>query len=433
MKRLIECASRSGARFEIYSRSSETTAVTVENSELKAVESAISSGVSLRLLKDGLSGFSFTRNLTDPSGFVENAMASLKAGVKADFSFPGTEKCPVLATFSERACHITSEDLLAESFRTRDRLAGGEGRQVNAGSSVAVSDCRLINSSGLDISWRESCVEQYGTIVSPSGSRYLAGDRKFDLSPLPTPLLEGVPRLFEFDRFKVRPSPGRRNVLFMPRAVDVLLWRVQSGMSGQSLLQKNTPCAGKIGEKMFSDLLTLRNNPLNDRIPGARSVDDEGVPCSDFVLVDKGVFKGFYYDLNQAAKAGTVSTGNGFRCSVWGVGDPVMLRPQPYLGHLYFDRGAETFDGLIKKMGNGLIVFGTLGMHTGNIANGDFSVGLSLGLCVENGRIVGKAKDTMVSGNIYDVMKRAVDIGCESDVYHGNNPPVLFEGVDVSS
>jgi hypothetical protein len=39
----------------------------------------------------------------------------------------------------------------------------------------------------------------------------------------------------------------------------------------------------------------------------------------------------------------------------------------------------------------------------------------------------------MVSGHIYDVMKRTVAVGCENDPVFANNPPVLFEGVDVAS
>lgn len=48
---------------------------------------------------------------------------------------------------------------------------------------------------------------------------------------------------------------------------------------------------------------------------------------------------------------------------------------------------------------------GALGAHSGNIPNGDFSIGLSPGLYVENGEIVGHVKDSMVAGNIYEVMK----------------------------
>lgn len=432
MKNLIECAARTGAEFEIYSRSQETKAISIENSELKGAESSMSSGVSLRLVKNGMSGFSFTRNLIDPATLVENALASLQAGVEAKFSFVGPKNWAKLRTYSEKSGRISSEELLAESFRIRDFLSRKTSAQINASAQLFISEYRLVNSAGTDFSWKESCVEKSGSLISGGGSRYSSTDCGFDLFPMSETALENVARLFEAGRTEIRPAPGKHKVLFMPRVMNTLLWRIQSGANGQNLYQKITPLAGKIGEKIFSDILTLRNNPLNDSIPGARSVDDEGVPCSNFQLVDRGVFKGFYFDLNYAAKEGATPTGHGFRRAMFG-GDPVMLRPQPYLGHLYFDKGEKDFDELLKEMGKGIVVFGALGDHTGNIPNGDFSIGLSLGLCVENGCIIGKAKDTMISGNIYDVMKRAIAVGGESYPAYANNPPILFDGVDVSN
>lgn len=432
MKKLIASAARTGADFEIYSRSMEQKTVVIENSEVKGIEASLSSGVSLRLLKDGKSGFSFTRNLTDPDVLVRNATASLKGGVEARFSFPATKTYANIKTNSEKAGRTSSDDLVAESLRVRDLLVGKSGEQVNSGAQLIVSECRLINSAGTDVSWKESSVEISGSIVSGGGSTYSAVDVGFDLHPMPGASLENVARLYEADRVERRPATGKHKVLFMPRAMNTILWRLQSGTSGQSLHQGISPLAGKIGEKCFSDILTLRNNPLNDSIPGARSVDDEGVPCLDFALIDRGIFKGFYCDLNYSAKTSMPPTGHGFRRTMWG-GDPVMMRPQPYLGHLYFDKGEKSFDGLLKEMGKGIVVFDALGEHTGNIPNGDFSIGLSLGLYVENGRIAGKCKDTMISGNIYDIMKRAVAVGSESEPAYRNNPPVLFDGVDVSS
>jgi len=432
MKTLMDCAARTGAEFEIYFRSSFSRSVIIENSELKGVESSMSSGVSLRLVKGGMSGVSFTKNLTDSVGLVENAMASLRAGVEAKFSFPCFKQHAELKTYSEKAGKTSSEDLLAESFRMRDLLSRMEGMQINSGAQLFISQCRLINSAGADFAWEESSVEKYGSIISPGGSTYSAADRGFELLPMPEAALDKVATLFDAEKAEVRPATGKRKILFMPSAMETLLWRVRSGASGQSLHQSISPLAGKIGEKVFSENLTLRNNPLDDSIPGARYVDDEGVLCSDFALMEMGVFRGFYYDLNYAAKIGVPPTGHGFRRSMWG-GDPIVLRPQPYLSHLCFDKGEKTFDALLREMGSGIVVFGTLGDHTGNIPNGDFSVGLSLGICVENGRVVGKAKDTMVSGNIYDILKRVVAVGCEREPAYGNNPPILVDGVDVSN
>ncbi|MEJ2048180.1 MAG: metallopeptidase TldD-related protein, partial [Dehalococcoidia bacterium] len=47
----------------------------------------------------------------------------------------------------------------------------------------------------------------------------------------------------------------------------------------------------------------------------------------------------------------------------------------------------------------------------GNILSGDFSGNVLLGYKIENGKIVGRVKDTMVSGNVYQVLNEISAIG----------------------
>jgi len=85
-------------------------------------------------------------------------------------------------------------------------------------------------------------------------------------------------------------------------------------------------------------------------------------------------------------------------------------------------------------MDRGLIVCGALGAHSGNIPNGDFSVGLSPGLYVEKGEIAGRIKDAMITGNIYDMMQKV--IGIEDRVHAANTgfyPAILFDDVNVAT
>jgi len=55
-------------------------------------------------------------------------------------------------------------------------------------------------------------------------------------------------------------------------------------------------------------------------------------------------------------------------------------------------------------MDTGILIAGVMGAHSGNILNGDFSIGLSPGVYVEKGEIRGHVKDAMVAGNIFDTM-----------------------------
>ncbi|MCK4863565.1 MAG: TldD/PmbA family protein, partial [Dehalococcoidales bacterium] len=76
-----------------------------------------------------------------------------------------------------------------------------------------------------------------------------------------------------------------------------------------------------------------------------------------------------------------------------------------------------------------------MGAEQGNILGGDFSGNVLLGYKVENGKIVGRVKDTMVSGNIYKMLKDIAAIGSEARWISGflQTPPLYCKGISVSS
>jgi len=98
--------------------------------------------------------------------------------------------------------------------------------------------------------------------------------------------------------------------------------------------QKQSPVAEKIGEKIFDEKITIYDDPLNDKMPNARSFDDEGTPCRYLPIIEKGRLKNFYYDLHYSKKMNTKPTGHGYKNAMWG-GDTVFLKPTPSLEHLH--------------------------------------------------------------------------------------------------
>jgi PmbA protein len=146
------------------------------------------------------------------------------------------------------------------------------------------------------------------------------------------------------------------------------------------------------------------------------------------------VLKSFYYDLNYAKKSGTASTGHGYRTGPWG-GDPVSLKPGPALTHLFVRPGTASLEQLVSMIDRGIIVEGALGAHSGNIPNGDYSVGVSPGLYVEKGEIVGRVKDAMVAGNIYQTLKNVVELGDTLSPTFSSAwaPPILCADVSVAT
>ena len=222
-------------------------------------------------------------------------------------------------------------------------------------------------------------------------------------------------------------------VLFLPEALYALLGRVQSVTNGRNIYQKVSPVLGKLNEKIFDGKLTLYDDPLNDRFPGARGFDDEGTPCRSFPIVEKGVLNHFYYDLYYAGKMGVPPTGHGYKSAMWG-GETVSFKPSPSLEHLYIQPGEKSLRDLMQMMDQGILIAGVMGAHSGNILNGDYSIGLSPGLYVENGEILGHVKDAMVAGNIFDTMNHIIAL---EDTLHpasgGMFPAILFDGVSVAT
>ncbi len=94
-------------------------------------------------------------------------------------------------------------------------------------------------------------------------------------------------------------------------------------------------------------------------------------------------------------------------------------------------------EGLIRSIKRGLLITGVMGAHTGNIIQGEFSLNVSSGFLIEDGKMVGKVKGAMIAGNIYELFNDIEAIGTELEpmrgiFYHlGYSPMVKFGGVNI--
>jgi PmbA protein len=435
MEKLLEMAKKAADQAEVYSTGYSSSSVSFQDAKLHDIETNFLSGVSLRIIKAGRLGFAYTRNLIDRQELLDNALHSLEGGVEAPYDLPSASQAKELDTCDPAVKDLTGAILLDEAKRVCSVLKSKSTGEITAVSFANQESLRIINSQGADISRKSTSAGTYGDIIYPgSGSgigRYHLGK---GFEPMPDALMDEMAGFFGKGQKTVKLDSGRMPVLFMPGSMITLLWRIISGLSGRSLYEKVSPAADKAGQRIFSQKLTITDDPLNDNFPGARPFDDEGVACQPLTLVDRGVLKGFYYDLKYAKKMGVASTGHGYRSGPWG-GDPLTTKPGPFPSHLFIRPGAATLTRLISMMDRGIIVEGALGAHSGNIPNGDYSIGVSPGLYVEKGEIVGRIKDAMVTGNIYRTLDSVVELGDTlSPSFAGAwVPPLLCDGVSVTT
>lgn len=435
MEQLLQMAKKICDKTEIYSIEYADNSVFFENAKLNNMDSKFQSGISLRIIKEGKLGFAYTRNLTNRQEFLQNALESLKGGVGAGFEFPLTRKLPQLNTFDSSVENLSAEKIVGECARVCDLFKSKTDSEIEMAASAHIGSIRIMNSAGTDVSMRSSEYGIFGNIIYPgTGVGIWRAFQSKGFGKMPDDLVNEMIELYKKTSRVLEPKGGKMKVLFMPGSQITFNWRIESGISSKSVYEKVSPIAEKVGEKIFDEKLTILDDPLNDKFPGARCFDDEGVACKPLTIVENGVLKSFYYDLDYAKKMSAQPTGHGYRTTRWG-GDRLTLKPIPALSHMSIKPGKRSFAELVKLIDKGIIIENALGFHSGNIPNGDYSVGMNPGFYVEKGEIVGRVKDAMVAGNIYETLKNVVDVG--DKLYPSPDgawvPVILCDNVSVAT
>ena len=426
MERLLEIARKHADAVTVYGRNETHDTVAFENGRLKSADSGMSSGVALTTVKDGKQGFAYTRNLIDREGLVRDAVAALAGGVESAGDLPQPVKLPILDTAAEEKGG--NAVLVDECRRIVDYLSSRVKGQVDVVTGRFTKEVRVMTSSGVDASARSTQYFALASVLFPGSCSSVGRSMSAKaFKPFPDADLRFIADTYNASMNEARGVPGRTRALFLPAAVYALVWRLARANNSKNVYEKVSPLAGRVGEKILSDKLTLTDEPLDDSLPGARAFDDEGTPCRNIRLFEHGVLRDFCNDRRYARKTGTEPNGHGF-C------DDVTSRPGPSLEHLALAPGEHSLESLLRLMGSGIVVAGVMGAHSGNILHGDYSVGLAPGLWVEDGAIVGLVKDAMVAGNVYEDLKNVVAVGDTAyDAPMGRFPALLLDNVSFTA
>lgn len=436
MKTLLKKALSVSDQAEAFHLESQGCRMSIENGILKDLGGGINSGYALRVIKGRTLGTSFLNNLKNRDRAVEGAKISMVGKVAADFEFPGQPKTARIDTYDKRVESLSYSDLEGTSEIISDFFHGKVKGQMNQYLGFVRFGRRIENTNGLSLESRTSYVYTSVGLVYPRTS-YGTGRSFYRKGPSKVPRKELQELLDHYDATipLVSVGTGRYPVLLMPDALFPILWRIYEGANGRNIFKKASPLTGKLGKRVFAEGLNIFDNPLDTTQVNAEAFDDEGVPTQKLDIVKNGVFKNCFANLDYSAKLKMKPTGNGFRSTFFLPGNPIRIQPAPLLRHMCVGVGKDKFSDMVGSMTKGIIVEDVIGPHSGNILNGDFSVGLCPGILVKNGEMVGRVRDGMISGNIYDLLK---DVAGIEDRPHfkddpNTNPCVLLDSVKVSA
>ncbi len=408
------------------------TPAAFEANRLKLLETRETAGAALRIIRDGRIGLSSTTNLRDVQGLVDAATDVAAFGPKAYLEFPSKERYPAVKVYDPAVEQMDVKEMVHLGQSLIDAiLASHPGVQCEGRVSRGVSTQTLLNSRGGSVSYTQSVFSVYVEVTLVQGTDMLfVGDGQSSCQPIrdTTPIRESVEEHLAMAKTVVPSVPGRLPVIFTPHGVaGMLIGPLLSAFNGRTVLQGASPLIERLGEKIVDARLSLWDDPTVAYAPGSFMADDEGVPARRKALIRHGVAETFLYDLQTAGQAHTTSTGNASRS--------LASLPSPSSSVLLLDKGDVPYDDMVKDVEEGIIVERLLGAGQGNVLAGDFNANVLLGYRISHGKVVGRVKDTMISGNVYDVLGNLAGIGDRPRWLGGSlNAPALYcKGVSVSS
>ncbi len=425
---------------EVYRLSGRAVPVNFRSGKLESIKSHAIDGVALRVIVDGRLGFATSTDLSDPSGLIAAALDSAKFGEPAGFSF-AAETSPVQTdVYDEKAAAIPEEELIELGERAIAAITRADP-EANVSVSITreVEAVTILNTSGLELTERRTTISgQIELGKARTGDIFLLFDSaqarflsEFDMDGLVARLI----RHLEYGRDIVTVKTGPMPVVFTPNGAVALLLPLLIGFNGKSVYMGTSPLKGRVGEKAFDARFSLTDDGTIPGGPRSSGFDDEGTETMRTPLAEEGVIAGFIYDRRTAALAGVSPTGNGYKSGLFG-GGGFRTPPGPVSSNVIVSPGEVPEEELIAGIEEGLLVESVLGLGQGNLASGEFSNNVAVAFKIENGKIVGRVKNTMIAGNVYEILKdHLIGLGRETEFVHGSlsTPMIAVDQVNVVS
>jgi PmbA protein len=216
----------------------------------------------------------------------------------------------------------------------------------------------------------------------------------------------------------VKVETQRVPVVFEPGAARTLLDNLFDAVHGMSIYRHESFLAGKLGEKVASESVTVVDDGTLPGLFGASPFDDEGVPSRRTVVIDRGVLKNYLLNTYAARKLDMKTTGNASRGLAGNAG----------IGHgnFFVEAGVQTPERILAGVSNGFYVTELMGFGV-NIVTGDYSRGAA-GLWIRGGELAFAVSEVTIAGNLKEMLLGLEAIGSDLEFRGSMAAPTLKIG-----
>lgn len=408
VERIIEEARRQGASASEVSVSMEQgLSTTVRQGEVETVEFNRDQGFGITLYVGQSKGSASTTGSGDEAIRETVAAALAIAKHASEDEFAGLADATLMARELPdldlyHPWNITPEQAIEQAlscegaaFAVDQRIRNADGTSLNTHQG-----CRAYGNSNGFIGGYCSSRHSLSCVMIAESEGQMQRDYFYDVNRIGEALLDPQTigrRAAEraVRRLGARPVPTCEvPVLFAPELATGLFGHFIAAISGGNLYRKASYLEDALGQTLFPEWLSLDERPHIPRALGSASYDGDGLATYAKPFVENGRLLSYVLSTYSGRKLGMPSTAN-----AGGV------------HNLFVSHGNEDQAALIRRMGRGLLVTELMGQGL-NLVTGDYSRGAG-GYWVENGEIQFPVQEVTIAGNLRDMFRQIVAVGCD--------------------
>jgi len=409
--------------------------VKAEANELKLATSHAKDGIGIRVFSNRALGFASVNTLDEQNikEAVQAAVSLSKASPEDEHNvLPGPEPIvPVHGLYDSQSEKLGLEDAISKIEEMLATARGHDSRVTvdSAAFDVAIERRAIVNSKGIKAEEQGSLLSYFIMGMARDGEQVSSFNYRFDATRKVSELNVQQTAL-EFARSVVASLGATKGesfvgtVILSPSAVlEFMIQPVLWALNANNVQKGMSRWVGMIDKEVVSSMLSIEDNGRLEGGAGSESFDREGLPHAHSKLIEDGFLRTYLHNSYTAGKDGLHSTGHasGGTRSVPGIG-PTNLLIKP---------GQTGKDDLISGVKRGILVTRFSGFP--EPVSGDISGAVKGGFLIEDGKLTRPLIETMISGNLFELLARVSGLSSETErIGTLVSPHIRIEDVSIT-
>ncbi len=391
--------------------------ITAEKGKVERSSLRRRSGVGVRILENGTWGFASTGSQSPEA--IRQAIADARQAAQASGSYRQhkLEALPPVDLAQGEYSEPGVDDVLSRPLDEKIQLTlDTESHARRSAQQISSASCTyneiyeekaIVTTDGANASFRlvrpefriNAIAERDGQLNSGSESVGVTGgwDCLFRLDPK---VMAEKASKTAVDLLSARyPEGGRATVIMSPSIVGLLVHEAIGHTVEADFVLAGSIAAGKIGQRVASDLVTLCDSGHSEFYGGAGGsipVDDEGVMTQRTVVIENGILTSYLHNRETAAHFGVAPTGS---ARSWEYDDQPLIR----MRNTYLEPGDLSLEEMIASTPNGYFLDGARNGQAD--ATGEFMFAVERAYRIQDGKLTDLVRGVTITGNAFDVLQ----------------------------